>query len=127
MGLVRTSRSDDPPFLQRRKETNRAAQRAFRLRKEETIRKGVARLQELEDEVTRLRSENGDLSEAIAELQAEMLRLRAENAALEASGSPPPPDIEAWSPSVTGGPTPRVSMEGERVENRLRSHKNLDQ
>jgi regulator of replication initiation timing len=69
-------------FRQRRRAQNRAAQRAFRARKEDTIKESSARLEALQEELTRLQSANGNLSETVSRLRSENARLRQENAAL---------------------------------------------
>ena len=67
---------------ERRRAQNRAAQRAFRARKEETIKESSARLEVLESEITKLNTTNVTLNTAVNELNAQVVQLQLENADL---------------------------------------------
>ena len=78
----------------RRRAQNRAAQRAFRARKEETIKESSARLEALQEELNRLQTTNGNLSETVDALKEQSVRLQKENAALRRSSTD---NISDWA------------------------------
>jgi AP-1-like transcription factor len=69
--------------IQRRKAQNRAAQRAFRLRKEQTIKVISAKLSEVEGEMEWMKQSNRDLSDQVSVLQQNIQMLENENRELK--------------------------------------------
>ena len=65
--------------LQRRRAQNRAAQRAYRARKETTIKESSARVELLQQQLTRLQFTNDILSTTVSNLRTEIRRLQKEN------------------------------------------------
>lgn len=71
-------------LVQRRRAQNRVAQRAFRLRKEETIKEISAKLSEMERELERMEHSNDDLTDQISALLRKIRSLERENEELKA-------------------------------------------
>src|SRR5947209_13226146 len=69
--------------IQRRRAQNRAAQRAFRLRKEETIKVISAKLSKVEREMEWMKLSNQDLSDQVSALQQNIQMLEKENRELK--------------------------------------------
>jgi prefoldin subunit 5 len=69
--------------MQRRRAQNRAAQRAFRLRKEETIKVVSAKLFKMEREMEWMKRSNQDLSDQVSALQQNIQMLEKENRELK--------------------------------------------
>jgi predicted RNase H-like nuclease (RuvC/YqgF family) len=69
--------------IQRRRAQNRAAQRAFRLRKEETIKVISAKLSKMEGETEWMKQSNQDLSDQVSALQRHIKMLEKENRELK--------------------------------------------
>jgi chromosome segregation ATPase len=69
--------------IQRRRAQNRAAQRAFRLRKEETIKVISAKLSKIEREMEWAKRSKQDLSDQVSALQQNIQMLEKENRELK--------------------------------------------
>ena len=69
--------------IQRRRAQNRAAQRAYRLRKEETIKVISAKLFKMEREMEWMRQSNQELSNQASMLQQDIQMLEKENRELK--------------------------------------------
>ncbi|KAJ9641556.1 hypothetical protein H2201_003975 [Coniosporium apollinis] len=114
-GRARSSSEEDreqdkslTPAQWRRKEQNRAAQRAFRERKERHLR-------DLEDKLAALSSQHASLASTNSRLLAELERTRVENEILRASSSSDPHLIRPPSPTDphTDGDGPHLKQPPE--------------
>ena len=81
--------------LQRRRAQNRAAQRAYRARKEIIIKESSARLELLQQQLTRLQSINETLSTTVSNLETEIDGLQKENTLMKRR---PVSQILEWEP-----------------------------
>ena len=87
-------------MAQRRRAQNRAAQRAFRARKEDAIKEISEKLQILQKEFERIERSNEDYAELVTSMRREILRLEQENEALKAAS----PGPSTFSESVCSSP-----------------------
>lgn len=99
----------------RRKEQNRAAQRAFRERKERYVKELEDKIKQIEVDhairIAQLEKENTDLISTLKSIQGELARLKGGQAGQTTS----PPYSEAQSPSNSTNSTPKISPSARTI------------